>query len=402
MIVATIESPNGVEIADGIVRPTNAAGLCLAGPQAWMDREGFDFFQPPDETYFIRPGVRDSLRAAPTGAEPAEGAENQARASIRSTRASSLPWLSAATKVAPVRNPAADEGLASMGLIFFLGRFHVLVLHIPIGIIVAIFVLELLARKDRYRHLERASPFLWAAAAVSAVVTVVLGYMHFAEGGFDSAVGYQHRTFGTALAVLVTLVAILRTSRFAPNYLPVYLPAAALMLLLASITGHYGGNLTHGPNFLLEYAPQPIRSLMGLPRRRPPVESYAAADPFLDLVGPMFQSHCSDCHNRSKHESDLVLTSYEGVIRGGETGSVVVSGRPDVSELLKRITLPQDDESFMPADGKTPLTGAEERIIRWWIAAGLPNGTRMDQVELAPDPEIEALIRDALGLGPGV
>ena len=76
-----------------------------------------------------------------------------------------------------------------MNLIYFLGRLHVLVLHIPIGIIVAILVLELLARKDKFRHLEAGSAFLWNAAAISAIVTVVFGYMHFAEGGFSGSAG---------------------------------------------------------------------------------------------------------------------------------------------------------------------------------------------------------------------
>jgi uncharacterized membrane protein len=285
-----------------------------------------------------------------------------------------------------------------MEFIYFLGRFHVLALHIPIGIIVAIFVLEIMARKEKYRHLESASSFLWMAAAVSAIATVTLGYMHFAEGGFEGPSAVQHRTFGTALAIIITVVAVLRSSRFAPSYMPVYLPAATLMVLLVSITGHYGGNLTHGSTYLVEYAPQFLRSLAGLPPRREPVESLAVADPFLDLVGPMFQERCSSCHNDDKRQGELVLTSYEGLMRGGENGSVVVSGRPNFSELFTRITRPPDDESFMPAEGKTPLTDAQVRIIEWWIAAGLPYETSMDQVELTPDAEVEALIRAELGL----
>ena len=62
-----------------------------------------------------------------------------------------------------------------MDFVYFLGRFHVLVLHLPIGIIVALFALEYLSRKERYRYLEAAAPYLWVATAVSAVVTVVLG-----------------------------------------------------------------------------------------------------------------------------------------------------------------------------------------------------------------------------------
>ena len=39
-----------------------------------------------------------------------------------------------------------------MDFVYFLGRFHVLVLHLPIGIIVALCVLELLSRKYRHRY----------------------------------------------------------------------------------------------------------------------------------------------------------------------------------------------------------------------------------------------------------
>jgi uncharacterized membrane protein len=287
-----------------------------------------------------------------------------------------------------------------MSFIYFLGRFHVLALHIPIGIIIVVFVLELLSRKEKWRHLQQAAPFLWMAAAVSAILTVVLGYMHFSEGGFIGPSAVQHRIFGTAVAIIVTIVALLRVSSFADNYKPVFFPASILLVLLVSITGHYGGNLTHGSTYLIEYAPQPIRAIFGLPPRRPPVENLASADPYLDLVGPIFQSHCSSCHNEDKREADLVLTTYEGIMHGGEDGAVVVPGRPEFSLLLDRVTLPSDDDSFMPAEGKTPLTDAQIEIIRWWIMAGLPAETMMDQVEMQPDAETEGLIRTELGLGP--
>jgi uncharacterized membrane protein len=285
-----------------------------------------------------------------------------------------------------------------MDLIYFLGRFHVLALHIPIGIIIAIFVLELLARKEKYRHLAAASGFLWIAAAVSAILTVILGYMHFAEGNFVGPSAAQHRTFGTALGVIITVVAALKASRFASNYEPVFFPASILMVVLASITGHYGGDLTHGSTYLVEYAPQPIRSLAGLAPRRPPVERLADADPYLDLVGPMLRERCSSCHNEDKREGDLDMSTFDALMRGGETGTVVVGGRPEFSELYNRITLPEDHESFMPAEGKTPLTEDQVSIIEWWIAADLPIETTIGALDSAPDADVEALIRAELGL----
>ncbi|HEX6995671.1 MAG TPA: c-type cytochrome domain-containing protein [Gammaproteobacteria bacterium] len=283
-----------------------------------------------------------------------------------------------------------------MDFIYFLGRFHVVVLHIPIGIIVALVGLEWAARNPKYRQLEAASPYLWGAAAVSALVTVMFGYMHFAEGGFDGPSGTQHRLFGTLLALLTTAVAFVRVSKFAPSYAPLFFPASVVLLLISTITGHYGGNLTHGASFLVEYAPQPLRSLAGLAPRRPPVTDLAMADPFLDVVGPMLSQRCSSCHNSDKRQAELDLTSYEGVMKGGETGGTIVAGRPKDSELYYRITLPPNDDSFMPAEGKTPLTEEQVRIIEWWIAAGAPQGKTLSQLQVPPD--VEKLIRAELGL----
>lgn len=118
MIVAMIENPAGVEIAeriagldqvdvvfaassdigsftglrqgdpgyealiDRIKDATLAAGKYLAGPSAWKDtREGYTFFQGPPETALIRMGAQQSLGGAaqsglPRGVAPIEGLED--------------------------------------------------------------------------------------------------------------------------------------------------------------------------------------------------------------------------------------------------------------------------------------------------------------------------------------
>jgi uncharacterized membrane protein len=271
-----------------------------------------------------------------------------------------------------------------MDFVYFLGRFHVLVLHLPIGIICALCVLEILSRKERYRYLEAASPYLWGATALTALVTVVLGFMHFTEGSFTGPSAEQHRFFGTVVAAIATVVALVRVSNFASSYKPLFMPASLVLLVLVAITGHYGGNLTHGSTYLVEYAPQPIRALAGLEARRT-VTSVSTADPFADVVGPMLVERCASCHNDDKQESDLVLTSYAGVMRGGESGRVVVAGNTELSELLRRIELPHDDEEFMPAEGKTPLTAEQVAIIRWWIAAGAPGSGTVGELDVPAD-----------------
>jgi 2-keto-3-deoxy-L-rhamnonate aldolase RhmA len=119
MVVAMIESPAGVAIADQIaavpgvdvvfvastdlgsfsgfkqgepqyevlvtkiMEATRKAGLKLGGPLAWKDsRTGFDFFQGPDETALLRSGAQSALGisappAARTGVAPTEGEEHR-------------------------------------------------------------------------------------------------------------------------------------------------------------------------------------------------------------------------------------------------------------------------------------------------------------------------------------
>ena len=282
-----------------------------------------------------------------------------------------------------------------MDFVYFLGRFHVLVLHLPIGMIVALFLLEWLSRKEKYRYLAAAAPFLWGFTAISALVTVLLGFMHFAEGAFTGPSAEQHRLFGTVTAVIATVVALVRVSSFAQTYKPLFLPASVVLLLLVAITGHYGGNLTHGSTYLFEYAPQPLRSLIGLEPRRT-ITSVATADPFADVVGPMLVERCASCHNEDKQEAELVLTTYAGIMRGGESGRVVVAGNTDLSEMLRRISLPSDDDEFMPAEGKTPLTTRQVEIIRWWISAGAPNGGTVGEHEVPAD--VRTLLTSELGV----
>jgi uncharacterized membrane protein/mono/diheme cytochrome c family protein len=285
-----------------------------------------------------------------------------------------------------------------MDLIYFLGRFHVLALHLPIGIVIAAAALDALALRPRFRHLATAAPYLWALAAMSAILTVVLGYMHFTEGGFDGHAAAYHRFFGTSVAVVTTGIWLLR-SRWPQRFKPVNVAASILVLVLITLTGHYGGNLTHGSSYLTKYAPEPLRSWAGVAPQRRVVTSLAMADPFGDIVQPIFAQRCVTCHSDEKHRGGLSLVTHASVMKGGDKGAVIVAGSPQTSDLFRRISLPADEKDAMPAEGKTRLTEAQTAIIRWWIQSGATTGTPVNVARLSP--EVQGLLTDALGLGSG-
>jgi uncharacterized membrane protein len=283
-------------------------------------------------------------------------------------------------------------------LIFFLGRFHVLALHLPIGIILAAVALDWTARRERYRALAAVSPFLWGAAALSAVLTVALGYLHFAEGAFTGPAATAHRFFGTTVAIVSVLIFWL--SRRPPLYAKVNVATGIAAVVLVAITGHYGGDLTHGSTFLWEYAPAPLRALAGAGDRRAAPKSVASADPYLDVVQPLLERRCGNCHNADKLEAGFSMATYESTLAGGDSGRAVAPGSSDSSELYRRVSLPSDHDEFMPAEGKTPLTEPQVAILRWWIDAGAPQGVTIGEIGVAPD--VDPLLAAELGLGGSV
>jgi mono/diheme cytochrome c family protein len=252
-----------------------------------------------------------------------------------------------------------------------------------------------MARRPRFAALAQAAPLLWGLTAISAVVTVVLGYLHYGEGSFSGPSAEAHRLWGTITAV-AAVVGWWLAARSPWRAAPARVLVGVVMFVLVSITGHYGGNLTHGTTFLQEYAPSFLRSLIGAAPRRPPVTSVAAADPYLDVVQPLLEQRCGGCHNDDKREGGFSVGSYDSTLVGGDTGRAFVPGNIDASEALYRVSLPSDDEAFMPAEGKTPLTPEQVAILNWWVAAGAPRDTTVGA--LGAPADIEPLLAAELGL----
>ena len=164
-------------------------------------------------------------------------------------------------------------------------------------------------------------------------------------------------------------------------------------------TGHLGGNLTHGSIYLLQYAPNPVRNMAGLPSKMEPRKKVAvldSADVFLDLVLPMMQSKCVSCHNEGKKKGGLMLTSYETMMLGGESDNTIVPGDALKSELVRRITLPMEHDDFMPSEGKLPLTDQEVVLIKWWIKMGAPSSGFVTQLDT--EKSLSSLVSNYLGL----
>ena len=92
-----------------------------------------------------------------------------------------------------------------------------------------------------------------------------------------------------------------------------------------------------------------------------------AAEPasFDKDIKPLFQAKCAKCHNEKARKAELDLTSAAGLLKGGESGPVIVAGKPDKSLLYEKV-----HSGEMPPKKEDRLSAGEIESIRRWIAEG--------------------------------
>ena len=269
------------------------------------------------------------------------------------------------------------DGNERTQLLQFFGRFHPLSVHLPIALLMLVPLLELAGRNRRFPYLLSAVDFVLGVATCGAIATVALGWLLARNGGYSGPLVTQHMWGGLFVAAAAWLCWFLRgnisTEVVTARKRQLYAATLVATVGLVSFTGHRGGQLSQGENFLTEFAPAPLASLLALgdtgdaPKNSP----NGGANTFYGArVQPLLDQHCVTCHGRSKHKSNLRLDNFEAVLRGGKHGPVVKASDLKGSELFRRITLPQADDEFMPPDNKRPISAADVKLIEKWIAAG--------------------------------
>jgi hypothetical protein len=88
-----------------------------------------------------------------------------------------------------------------------------------------------------------------------------------------------------------------------------------------------------------------------------------------DDIRPILETKCFRCHGAKPRKANLDLSSIAGVLKGGESGPVLVPGQPDKSPLYEKV-----QAGMMPPGKKDRLTAAEVALIRRWIECGAQPG----------------------------
>ncbi|MDX2197005.1 MAG: c-type cytochrome domain-containing protein [Cytophagales bacterium] len=250
-------------------------------------------------------------------------------------------------------------------LVNYIGHFHPLIVHLPIGFIVFLIFLEIygLIFKHDFR---KVTLLLLVLSASSAALSCIVGYMLSLSGGYDSELLEEHQWEAIGLTVIICVSLLLYYySAYHIIIQYAYKGSILLMLILLMETGHHGGSLTHGTDYLS------ISNISGSAEyQAPEIKDINTAKVYDQIVQPIFYQKCTSCHNAQKQKGELRLDTYEMCMKGGESGKVVQAGKPDESELIKLINLEPSAERAMPPKGKTPLTYNEIEIIKWWIESG--------------------------------
>ena len=263
----------------------------------------------------------------------------------------------------------------------FIGRFHPVFVHLPIGFLLLAMLMEFFNSKVRSQNMDTAILFSLKLGAASTVVAAGMGWLLANEGGYNESHLFWHRWLGISVGVLSFIALAVKSDIIA---IPegVYKIGLLGMLGLLMATGHLGGNMTHGASYLTEYLP------FGSSPKAPAQKAFNNPDSvfvYQDLIQPMLKKRCFECHNQDKDNGGLQMQTADLLGKGGDGGPVLTSGKAIDSELFKRITKDPTSKKFMPTGDKTHLGFDEVKLIGWWIDEGASFNTSISEMSIPKD-----------------
>jgi uncharacterized membrane protein len=283
------------------------------------------------------------------------------------------------------------EALSEWG--HFLGRFHPVVLHLPIGMVSLLVLMEL---RGLFWKSRRVGQLPIALAAISGVAAAFFGQLLYSSQptDFPEDLVRSHQAWGMAFASALLGCWVLRVWLGAWTAgLAVYLLGLLAACGVMVVASHDGGSLTHGKNYLTDEVPSILRAPMGLPPKElrkkqdaPKPEAPVSADPvvYKEVLEPILASKCYSCHNAEKQKGRLRMDTYELMLKGGIDGDGIKPGSSADSTIVQRIELPEEDEEHMPPSSKEQVTPDELALLKAWLDAGASPDAKASELKLDP------------------
>jgi uncharacterized membrane protein/mono/diheme cytochrome c family protein len=282
-------------------------------------------------------------------------------------------------------NSVGDIDATIANMIEFFGKFHPLLVHLPIGFLLLLGALEWLVLRPGWKELATANRVILLLTIPASLASVACGWLLAVDGGYDATALFWHRWLGTGVAVAVIALWVIRQR----GWMTAYRRSLFATLVLLTVASHFGGSITHGSDYL------------AWPKTRSPEagplteEQLLAQAAYATVIHPIFDKYCFSCHGADKSKGGLRMDTAAHLIKGGDSGSPLDPPGAEASLLGNRLNLPEDDDDHMPPAGKPQLSAAQLAVIKWWLDAGAKTDATTLSA-LKPTPEILREIQSAL------
>jgi len=250
----------------------------------------------------------------------------------------------------------ADGDMRGPAILSILGNFHILALHIPAAVLLIVPLFEFFERHEQATATVRRLSVFSAAGTWAAVLC---GIFHAHFNGFSGEAVQLHLWGGIAASIFAGLASLLLSRGFL-----VRLAGQVVAIGVMSFAAHVGGELVHEEGF--PFKPNKVAAPQKEAPPTPAVVTGQKRDDYAQVIAPILEAHCVECHGAKKVKGKLRMDSLEALKKGGSEGSAFVPGDLKKSLMHVRVTLDPSDEEFMPTEGN-PLTKEQVQAFALFI-----------------------------------
>ena len=252
-------------------------------------------------------------------------------------------------------------------LLDFLGSLHPLIVHLPIGIVLLTIAIDVFMR-NKNNSVQRVITMGWFFSFFSGLLAALFGWFLGDNGYYLESQINIHKWSGIAFVSICFIIWLLRYTNF--RFSKSFNRSVNLTsIILLMITGHFGGEMTHGQNYLFENLPYTKKKISVTTLSESKRSNNDSLFVYEDLIHPVMEEKCIACHNKNLASGGLNMSSIESMIKGGNSGAGIQNGNPFESLIYKRVSFPHDHPKFMPPTG-VPLSYDQIATLEWWIDNG--------------------------------